>query len=75
MEGNCSFISYTTLEIFDCLFVSSDPAVYYLDIFIDNHVIRFWRFYLVALTALRIAAKIEEKDFTIAKAEALISCK
>lgn len=49
-------------------------AVYYLDIFIDNHMIRFWRFYLVALTALRIAAKIEEKDFTIAKAEALISC-
>lgn len=39
----------------------------------DNHAIRFWRFYLVALAALRIAAKIEEKDFTVAKAEELIS--
>lgn len=50
-------------------------AVYYLDIFMDNHAVRFWRFHLVALVALRIAAKIEEKDFSVVKAEELISCK
>lgn len=42
-------------------------AVYYLDIFMDNHIIRMWRLYLVALTSLRIAAKVEEKEFTPAK--------
>lgn len=42
-------------------------AVYFLDIFMDNHVIRLWRLYLVALTSLRVAAKVEEKDFTPAK--------
>lgn len=46
-------------------------AVYYLDTFMDNHSVRFWRFYMVALVALRLAGKIEEKDFTAAKSEEL----
>lgn len=50
-------------------------AVYIMDIFMDNNQIRLWRLYLVALTALRIAAKVEEKDFTASRVEALNSCK
>lgn len=65
---------YIKMNWFKYLLLFSQ-AVYYVDIFIDNHAIRFWRFYLVALTALRMAAKIEENDFTVDKAETLISCK
>lgn len=42
-----------------------------MDIFLDNHIIRLWRLYLVALTSLRVAAKIEEKDFIMPRVEAL----
>lgn len=41
----------------------------------DNHTIRCWRLYLVALTSLRIAAKIEERDFKSAKVERLNASK
>lgn len=37
----------------------------------DNNQIRLWRLYLVALTSLRIAAKVEEKDFTLPRVEEL----
>lgn len=57
-------------DVFECVFFSISAA-YYLDIFMDNHTIRFWRLYLVALTSLRIAAKIEERDFTLARVERL----
>lgn len=45
-----------------------------MDIFIDNHIISLWRLYLVALTSIRIAAKIEETDFTLQSVEALNRC-
>lgn len=56
-------------------FICQFLAVYYLDVFMDNHTIRFWRLHLVALTSLRIAAKIEEKDFTLARVDELDACK
>lgn len=49
-------------------------AVYILDIFMDNNMIRLWRLYLVALTAIRIAAKVEEKDFTLLRVGTLNAC-
>lgn len=41
----------------------------------DNHKIRLWRLYLVALTSLRIAAKIEEQNFSLNKIEQLNNSK
>ncbi|XP_055323803.1 cyclin-J [Sitodiplosis mosellana] len=46
-------------------------AIYIMDIFMDNNMIRLWRLYLVALTSIRIAAKFIEKDFTSPQVEAL----
>ncbi|XP_031637457.1 cyclin-J [Contarinia nasturtii] len=46
-------------------------AVYFTDIFMDNHMVRLWRLHLVALVSLRIAAKIEEKIFALTRIEAL----
>lgn len=40
----------------------------------DNHTIRLRLLYLVALTAIRIAAKIEENTFRLAQVKELNLC-